>query len=252
MKNYKIRCGIVSVTFRGYSVDQIIECAVRAKLDGIEWGGDIHVPHGDIQRAVYAAGACADAGLEIFSYGSYYRAGQGQDFIPVLDTAAALGAPNIRIWAGVKGSGSTQKQERTKIIEDIQNCAGLASEKHMTISFEYHGGTLTDNPESAVSLIRDAGCQNVMLYWQPNQFQTFDYNFAALKMVMPYLTNIHVFNWLGKEKLPLSDAFGQWREYIGIISEDVKPHGLLLEFSPDDTEETFLLDAGTLRSLAAV
>jgi sugar phosphate isomerase/epimerase len=243
---------MVSVTFRRYTVDEIIACAVRAGLDGVEWGGDIHVPHGDLTRAAYTSAACADAGLKIFSYGSYYRAGQGQDFIPVLETAAALGAPNIRIWAGVKGSGSLQKQEHDNITEDIKSCAGLAAANGMSVSFEYHGGTLTDNPESAVLLIDEVMCPNVYLYWQPNQFEPFDYNTAALRRILPHLTNVHVFNWSGKDKYPLSDGYDPWRKYLEIISGDGKTHGLFLEFSPDDTEEAFLHDAETLRKLAGI
>lgn len=252
MLNGKFKCGIVSVTFRRYSVDEIIASAVRAGLDGIEWGGDIHVPHGDTKRAAYTAAACAEAGLEIFSYGSYYRAGQGQDFMPVLHTAAALGAPNIRIWAGAKGSADTQKHERAVIISDIQSCAGLSAAYCITVTFEYHSGTLTDDPDSAVRLIGEVKCPNVLLYWQPDQFKTVEYNSAALNKVLPYLLNVHVFTWVNKDKYPLSEGYNAWRQYLDIIKSDGKIHGLFLEFSPDDTEETFLRDAETLRKLTGV
>jgi 3-dehydroshikimate dehydratase len=239
---------MVSVTFRRYSVDEIIASAVRAGLDGIEWGGDIHVPHGDIKQAVYTAAACAEAGLKIFSYGSYYRAGQGQDFIPVLHTAAALGAPNIRIWAGAKGSADTEDDERAVIAADIRSCASLSANYGITVTFEYHGGTLTDNPDSAVRLISEVNSPNVLLYWQPDQFKTDEYNASSLNKVLPYLLNIHVFNWVNKNKYPLSEGYNVWCRYLDIIKSDGKPHGLFLEFSPDDTEETFLHDAETLRN----
>ena len=41
------------------------------------------------------------------------------------------------------------------------------------ITLEYHGGTLTDNAESALRLLDDAGADNVYLHWQPNQFESF-------------------------------------------------------------------------------
>jgi sugar phosphate isomerase/epimerase len=252
MLNEKFKCGMVSVTFRKYSVDEIIASAVRAGLDGIEWGGDIHVPQGDIGRAAYAAAACAEAGLEIFSYGSYYRAGQGQDFMPVLQTAAALRAPNIRIWAGAKGSADTQRNERADITADIQSCAGLSAAYGITVTFEYHSGTLTDDPDSAVRLISEVNYPNVLLYWQPDQFKPVEYNTAALKKVLPYLLNVHVFSWENKYKYPLSEGYDTWLKYLDIIKSDGKPHGLLLEFSPDDTEDTFLRDAETLRKLIGV
>ncbi|MNI10046.1 hypothetical protein D3C73_631400 [compost metagenome] len=46
-----IRTGLVSVTFRRLSVEEIVMMVQKAGLQDIEWGGDIHVPHGNFQRA---------------------------------------------------------------------------------------------------------------------------------------------------------------------------------------------------------
>ena len=43
--------GMTSVTFRKKTVEQIIAIAVKANLKGIEWGSDVHVPVGNIDRA---------------------------------------------------------------------------------------------------------------------------------------------------------------------------------------------------------
>ncbi len=238
---------MVSVTFRNYNIDEVIQAVIKSGLNGIEWGGDIHVPPGDIKKAVYTTNACSASGLEIFSYGSYYRAGQKKEFLPFVKTAAAIGAPNIRIWAGIKGSAEI-KDEYTDIIADIRICADMAAAYGMTISFEYHCGTLTDNPESAINLIMDSDRENVFLYWQPNQFKNIDYNVYALKKVLPFLSNIHVFNWDNNSKYPLSKGYDSWQKFINIIKADGKSHGFFLEFSPDNTENAFLNDAQTLNS----
>jgi len=47
----KLRPGLVSVSFRALSPSEIIPMVVSGGLQGIEWGGDIHVPHGSIGRA---------------------------------------------------------------------------------------------------------------------------------------------------------------------------------------------------------
>lgn len=237
---------MVSVTFRSYNIDEVIAAVVRAGLEGIEWGGDIHIPHGDIKKAVYASEACSAAGLKIFSYGSYYRSGQRQDFTPILETAVSLGAPNIRLWAGVKGS-TDSINEYADIISDIQYCADRAAVFGMTIAFEYHSGTLTDNPDSAIELIMKANRKNIFLYWQPDQFKSHEYNICALKKVLPYLSNVHVFTWNNNAKYPLSEGYSMWMNYIDIIKSDMNQHGLFLEFSPDNTESAFLSDAETLK-----
>ena len=43
--------GLVSVSFRKESPEAIVAAAAQAGLQGIEWGGDIHVPCGDIENA---------------------------------------------------------------------------------------------------------------------------------------------------------------------------------------------------------
>lgn len=43
--------GLVSITFRQFGVEKIIELVKTAQLKYIEWGGDIHAPHGDVDRA---------------------------------------------------------------------------------------------------------------------------------------------------------------------------------------------------------
>ena len=79
---------------------------VQAGLDGIEWGGDVHVPHGDLRRAREVRDMTRSEAIRIASYGSYYRVGDRAptSFEKVLDTAVELGAPLIRVWAGKQGS----------------------------------------------------------------------------------------------------------------------------------------------------
>src|SRR6185312_13188931 len=96
--------GLVSITFRALTPAEVIALARQAGLRGIEWGGDIHVPHGNGARAREVKEMTAEAGLTVAAYGSYYRAGQadssGLTFDAVLETALELGAPLIRVWAG--------------------------------------------------------------------------------------------------------------------------------------------------------
>ena len=43
--------GIASITFRQLTAEQIIALCRENALQSIEWGGDVHVPHGDIAVA---------------------------------------------------------------------------------------------------------------------------------------------------------------------------------------------------------
>ena len=57
--------GLVSITFRNLKPIDIVKLVSQAGLKGIEWGGDIHVPHGNIERARETAKMTEDYGLAI-------------------------------------------------------------------------------------------------------------------------------------------------------------------------------------------
>ena len=61
---------MTSVTFRKKSAEEVIKITTEAGLEGIEWGGDIHVPAGEFIKAKEIAKKTRDAGLKVLSYGS--------------------------------------------------------------------------------------------------------------------------------------------------------------------------------------
>ena len=65
--------GLVSISFRDLSVEQIIDLCKKNGLKSVEWGGDIHVPHGDTERAKRVYELCENNGISVAAYGSYYR-----------------------------------------------------------------------------------------------------------------------------------------------------------------------------------
>ncbi len=245
----KLNTGMVSVTFRKYSIDEVVNATLKAGLLGIEWGGDVHVPVGDYNAAKHAAELCAEKGLKIYSYGSYYRAGMGQHFTPVVETAKALGAPNVRVWAGSYGSETTP-DNRMAVTADLKRICKKAAKRGISVSVEFHQGTLTDEAPSALLLAKEVDEPNFSLYWQPNQFRTFEDNIFALETVMPYLSSVHVFSWTGNSRYPLKEHDKQWQTYIEYLAKDSKEHNMLLEFVCDDSEDAFIDDAAYLKTLA--
>jgi sugar phosphate isomerase/epimerase len=93
----RIQGGLVSITFRALAPHEVVDLVVRAGLKGVEWGGDVHVPHGDEVRAKEVAALTREAGLCCCAYGSYYRLaaseGEGLAFERVLASARLLDAP---------------------------------------------------------------------------------------------------------------------------------------------------------------
>ena len=70
-----LKSGLVSVSFRSLPPEEIVRLAAGCGLGAIEWGGDVHVPPGDIANAARVGEMTRAAGLAVSSYGSYYRLG---------------------------------------------------------------------------------------------------------------------------------------------------------------------------------
>ena len=243
-----LNTGLVSVTFRKLGVWEIAEAIKKSALDCVEWGGDIHVPPADTNAISLAKDASTANGVRIASYGSYYHCDGDEEAIEKqVSTAALLGASTIRVWAGNHWSNDIDAAGRAETVENIRKTCRCAAKYGLTVSPEYHQATLTDTIDSAVQLLNEVGEENFRTYWQPNQFEDDEYNIRALKSVLPYLTNVHVFTWQGNDKFPLNDGEAIWRKYIDIIREDGKDHNLMLEFVCDGTLDQFYRDAETLK-----
>lgn len=247
--------GLLSVTFRQLDTARIIALTAEAGLASIEWGGDVHVPSGDLPQAQHVRQMTLDAGLSVSAYGSYYRLGTGTrtQLSAVLDTTEAFGAPIVRVWAGERGSAEADDAYRQMVIEDAQYATEQATRRNIVVSLEYHGNTLTDTLESTIALLQAVDHPNLRTYWQPEHTPDLPAKTHSLRTLIPWLTNVHVFHWHPQThaRYPLVDGTEDWRAYIDILKASDNPHVLSLEFVRDDDEATFLQDARTLQQWLA-
>lgn len=248
-----IHTGLVSITFRKLTPQEIINLVAKAGLEGIEWGGDIHVPHGNLKLAGEVGRMTADAGLQVASYGSYYHVGceeqEGIAFEKVLDTALELKAPTIRVWAGNRGSREADEGWWKKVVDETCRIAGLAKGSGISVSFEYHGNTLTDTGMSASKLMRSAAADNVASYWQPSVGLGLEEQLEGLKQVMPWLGNVHAFWWNMHERRPLAEGAGVWKKYMDAIRTVEGDRYCMTEFVMGDDPAQFLKDAEVLKQI---
>ena len=246
--------GLVSVTFRDRTIYDILGICENNNLHEIEIGSDVHAPKENIAGCEKIKEAAAVHGINIVSYGTYYRLGEYTDpekeFNAYLEAADALGTTNLRLWAGNGSSRTLVGDVRKKLTGEARLLADMAKKRSKTISFEYHGGTLTDDADSALTLMREIDRSNAYLYWQPSQYLDTDSNVAALRKVLSFVSNVHVFAWdaRGGEliKFPLSDYTEQWKRYLDILSSDGRKRSLLLEFVKDGSKEQLSSDAAAL------
>jgi len=252
----RFRPGLCSVTFRALSPEAVIELCARAGLRGIEWGGDVHVPLGDVAAARAVRAATLQAGLEVVAYGSYIR--PPADGLEACDaaiaTARALGAPAMRIWPGSRGKPSARygEAERAATAALIRAMAARAQDEGIAIALEYHPDTLTDTLASAAALVRDARHPNLFLYWQPRPGLELAEARSELHQLGAEIAHLHVFHWDGaKRRFPLADAAGFWRGAIEAVATSrwQGDRYALLEFVPGDDPLVLAQEARALSDL---
>jgi len=247
-----IRTGLVSVTFRNHPPQDIVALVSQAGLHGIEWGGDVHVPHGDVAVARAVRRMTEDAGLRVLAYGSYFRCRPDEVCEPVIESALALGAPLIRIWAGNLAAAQVDKSVRNGVVEQSRRMVQLAAHANMRVAYEFHANTLTDTAESTLALLNDV--PDMHTFWQPPHDLDEQDRLRGLRGLLPWLTNVHVFHWRmpDRARLPLSDDEALWRERLRVAAEAGRHIAALLEFVRDDDPEQFLRDAAALRRVVNV
>lgn len=255
----KILSGLLSITFRKLTPQQIVRLTSEAGLDAIEWGGDIHVPPGDLSAARAVREMTLDAGLQISSYGSYYKVGVSDNFDDVLAAACELKASLIRVWAGDRGSAKADEVWWEQVIADTRRISKLAADENIGIAFEYHANTLTDGLDQAHRLLTEVNDSNVFSYWQPVTALSVQENLHVLTSLGPWLTNLHVFHWSHepRTRLSLAEGVSEWREYIGTVAGIAVPNEgslqsqrfAMLEFVKGDDPDQFLRDASVLKGI---
>ena len=230
--------GLVSISFRQHSIDEIVLAAAQAQLEAIEWGGDVHVPPGNEAAARKAAALTTRAGLSTAAYGSYYRLGNPSntedDFKRIIETACLLDAPVIRIWGGSCGSGAIDEETLHVWAEEAQRIAALAQKAGKLLSLECHPDTLTDDYRAALRFLAKADAPALTMYWQPNPFKSLSYNCEAALALHAVTTNLHVFHWDAHTRYPLAEGAVAWSRYLQAFRGDEMCHHLLLEFMHDD------------------
>jgi 3-dehydroshikimate dehydratase len=246
-----VKTGLVSVTFRQLPVEEVVQVADRAGLAAIEWGGDVHVPLGDLPAARKARALCADHGLAVAAYGSYLRAGSvdREEIRTAVSTAVELGAPRIRVWAGSVGTAEAGVGDRMAVTRGLAELTDVAAGSGIEVAMEFHRGTLTDEVDSTITLLLDVGAVNLTTYWQPPVGLGTEECLAQLESLMPWLSTVHVFSWWPYDnRLPLAARESLWRPVLDRLAAEPREINALLEFVADDSVDQLASDAAQLHS----
>ena len=165
--------------------------------------------------AARARAASTAADLEIASYGSYAFAlglPDADESAAVLDAAVALGAPNVRVWAGFGVAAEGARFDA--LAAALAEFAAAAAERGLTVGLEYHGGTATATVAGTLALLDAVGAPNLASYWQPPYWRgptTPEADAAEIASLGARLSHLHVYEWAGPEdRRPLVDGAARW------------------------------------------
>jgi 3-dehydroshikimate dehydratase len=247
-----LHTGLASITFNQLSPAEVISLVSKAKLEAIEWGGKVHVPHGNLKIASEVKKMTWDGGLKICSYGSYYLVGEDNSFTfeQVLDCAVELDAPVIRVWPGRYGADIFDQSYRSRVVNDSLRMSALAAQAGKTVSYEFHNGYLTDTAESTLDLLTRINAANFTTYWQPRASSPPAEHLDTIKMLFPWITNVHAFH-LGPDgkRIFFHDGLNWWQQFIGLLRRSQKNIHILLEIVNDNDPRNFLADAAELKRI---
>ena len=246
MSEYKL--GLVSISFRGHSPEEIIKAVKAAGLSCIEWGSDIHAPCRDTGRLHEIARLQEEYGITCSSYGTYFRLGHTpmEELSDYIAAAKLLGTNILRLWCGTKSGEEMTESEREALFAVCRKAAEIAEASGVTLCMECHMRSFTERPEDTAALMEAVSSPAFRMYWQPFQWLDTEGSLAVARAVAPFAEHIHVFNWQGSGKFPLAEAVEDWRRYLSVFDT---PRTLLLEFMPDDRLETLPAEAEALKTI---
>ena len=244
---YKL--GLVSISFRKHSPEEILAAMKDVGLSYIEWGSDVHAPCDD--------DACLDAlvrldaqyGVTCCSYGTYFRVGQNrpEEFRPYIRAAKRLGTRILRVWVGDKNFEDYDDTDLPALLADCRAIARMAAKEDVIVCAECHNKTLTSRLAGAMALM-EAAAPSFRMYWQPNQFRTVKENLAYAEAVAPFTEIVHVFQWKEKDKFPLATGIEEWVGYLNKLPTELP---LLLEFMPDHDIASLPTETVSLRRIVS-
>lgn len=245
------RLGLVSISFRQHTPEEILNAMKTAGLSCIEWGSDVHAPKDDPERLESLARLQEGYGISCSSYGTYFRLGATpMEELPVYFRGAAiLGTRIVRLWCGNKNSEEYTQEEKNALFAACREAAGKAEEADMILCMECHNNTYTNRKEAALELMEAVNSPHFRMYWQPNQFRTDEENVAYAGLLSGYTEHLHVFHWMGQERFPLAEAVEKWKLYLKQFPQESVERALLLEFMPDDRLESLPEEAKALYSI---
>lgn len=113
----------------------------------------------------------------------------------VIDFAAYLESPLVRVFTGVIGSTRATPEMKRACVNALRETAKIAGSVGVTLALETHPSTLTDNTEAAVELLAAVDSPDVRLNLDIYHFwEVHGDALMVLDKLFPYVVHVHAKN----------------------------------------------------------
>ncbi len=253
------RIGLSSSAFLASSPDEVVARAKSLGFEGVEWAGAPHLGAGDRAAAERVMLATLRSGLTVVSYSPLYRVvpggGRGISFEALLDTARAIYAPVIRVYAE-ELSKSSPAFDREAFVEELRRLGDSAGGHGITMALSPNPRSVLGGLREAVSVVEEAAHPFVRLAWEPPPDEAHAYDLEVLE-ASPELFSILRPRAVDREgrSVALDSDPGYWARIIGAFSAKPGPRDIgrfvLLGGIGDCRDETLSADIAFARKAAA-
>lgn len=200
------------------SPGEIVAAAAVAGLEAIEWSSESY-SSGDGTEAWGILMTTLRAGLTVASYSALYRAGAGPDslqrFRSALDSASALHAPNMRIFAGTSAADLSDPARRATLVQELSRLGDEAGLRGITLCLSFGRHTGVQDYPAALALVSELAHPFVRLAWEALPGVQASAASASLEAVGAS-TALVVARRLGRDGAAgsLADDPGEWRRRL--------------------------------------
>ncbi len=260
-----MKTALCTIAFRERLLEYSLDIACEAGLDGVEiWGREPHISEEyDANRVAAARKMVVERGLQVAVFGSYLRFGAVENdnisLRDVLQIAAGLEAPVVRVWAGDVGSDEADDELWKRTVHECHEAAVAAAKMGMKLAAEMHSNTLADTGPCARRLVEDVGHESFGLNYQASSKLDDDDPLERLEFALPHVFHLHAQNYAPLngdperiERVGLADGVIDYAPLVSRLREVGYDGYLAIEFSPSNCEskrDAIIRDAHYLRSL---
>ena len=109
----------------------------------------------------------------------------------VLERAALLDVPVVKMFVGDRGRGGLRNEEYDDAVVTMSTLARRADSRGMTVAGEIHENTLFETIPSAIKFIEDVGADNFRVCFQPLDFADTARTIDEFNIVRERVVHIH-------------------------------------------------------------